>query len=55
VDGKALPIEERGHVRQDRDGFYLDYLEGPEGSGLSEHEGTFFLLPYYLGRYQGFF
>ncbi|GMV66527.1 MAG: hypothetical protein AMXMBFR75_23230 [Candidatus Hinthialibacteria bacterium] len=54
VDGKSLPIDERGHVRQDRDGFALDALEGPEGSGLSEHEGTFYLLPYYLGRYHGF-
>lgn len=55
VDGKTLPIEERGHVRQDRDGFYLDYCEGPEGSGLSEHEGTFYLLPYEVARYHGFF
>ncbi len=48
VDGKALPIDERGHVRQDRDAFVLDQSEG---NGWDEHEGTFFLLPYYLGRY----
>lgn len=54
VDGKAIPMDERCHVRQDRSGFALDFLEGPEGSGLSEHEGTLYLAPYYLGRYYGF-
>ncbi|MCC6490223.1 MAG: hypothetical protein IT364_22250 [Candidatus Hydrogenedentes bacterium] len=51
VDHKALPIEERSHVRQDRDGFKLD---AKEDDGWSEHEGTFYLLPYYMGRYHGF-
>ena len=45
VDEYALPLDERGHVRQDRDGFALD---ASEGNGYTEHEGTFYLLPYYL-------
>ncbi len=51
VDGKALPIEERSHVRQDRDAFRLD---ASEDDGWAEHEGTFYLLPYYMARYHGF-
>ena len=51
VDGKALPIDERCHVRLDRDGFVLD---ATEGSGYSEHEGTVYLLPYYMASYYGF-
>ena len=51
VDRKALPIDERAHVRQDRDAFVLD---GAEGDGWTEHEGTFFLLPYWMARYHGF-
>jgi hypothetical protein len=51
IDGKALPIEERSHVRQDRDAFALD---ATEGDGWSVHEGTFYLLPYWMGRYHGF-
>ncbi len=51
VDGKALPIEERGHVRQDRDAFMLNLSEG---SGWDEHEGTFYLLPYWLALHHGF-
>jgi hypothetical protein len=50
TDGYALPVDERGHVRQDRDGFALAYSEG---DGFSEQEGTFFLLPYYMARYHG--
>ncbi len=50
VDGGALRIDERGHVRQDRDGFAIDYSEG---NGWSEHEGTFYLLPYWMARYHG--
>ena len=50
VDGKALPIDERCHVRLDRDGFVLD---STEGSGYSENEGTMYLLPYYMARYHG--
>ncbi len=48
-DGYALPVDERGHVRQDRDGFDLNLTEG---NGYSEHEGTFFLLPYYMAVHQ---
>ncbi len=50
VGGKALPIDERCHVRLDRDGFALD---ATEGSGYSEMEGTIYLLPYYMARYHG--
>ena len=50
TDGLALPIDERGHVRQDRDGFALKMSEG---GGSDEHEGTFFLLPYYMAAYHG--
>lgn len=49
INGYALPVEERGHVRQDRDGFALATEE--VGGGRSEQEGTFFLLPYYMARY----
>lgn len=49
VGGFAVPVEERGHVRQDRDGFAL--LTQEVGGGNSEQEGTFFLLPYYMARY----
>lgn len=49
VGGYAVPVDERGHVRQDRDGFELDFQE--VGGGNSEQEGTFFLLPYYMARY----
>ena len=49
VSGYAIPVEERGHVRQDRDGFALNFEE--VGGGHSEQEGTFFLLPYYMALY----
>lgn len=49
-NGGALPIDERCHVRQDRDAFALI---AREGNGYSEHEGTFYLLPYYMARYKG--
>jgi hypothetical protein len=49
VDGYAIPVDERGHVRQDRDGFALRTQE--VGGGNSEQEGTFFLLPYYMALY----
>lgn len=52
-DGRAVPIDERGHVRVDRDAFDLRLHEG-DGDGRHEQEGTFFLLPYYLGLYHGF-
>lgn len=45
TDGLALQVDERAHVRQDRDGFALN---ASEGDGYAEHEGTFFLLPYYM-------
>lgn len=48
-DTYAVPVDERGHVRQDRDGFALEYRE--VGGGSSEQEGTFYLLPYYMARY----
>ncbi|MUH34635.1 hypothetical protein D9O36_02170 [Zobellia amurskyensis] len=48
VDSYALPIDERGHVRLDRDAFDL---HDSEGNGYSEHEGTFYLLPYYFNKY----
>ena len=50
VNGFALPIDERGHVRQDRDAYAL---KANEGGGYTEHEGTFYLLPYYMARYHG--
>ena len=49
INGYALPVDERGHVRQDRDGFALVTQE--VGGGNSEQEGTFFLLPYYMALY----
>lgn len=48
-DGYAVPIDERGHVRLDRDGFALDYQEN--SGGFEEEEGTFYLLPYYLAKF----
>jgi hypothetical protein len=48
MDTYALPIDERGHVRLDRDAFDL---HDSEGNGYSEQEGTFYLLPYYLAAY----
>ena len=51
LDTKAIPIEERSHVRQDRDSFKID---SSEDDGYAEHEGTFYLLPYYMARYHGF-
>jgi hypothetical protein len=52
-DGRALPIDERGHVRIDRDAFDLRLHEG-RGLGKHEQEGTFYLLPYYMGLHHGF-
>src|SRR5690606_27833912 len=49
MDSYALPIDERGHVRLDRDAFNL---HDSEGNGFAEHEGTFYLLPYYLAAYE---
>jgi len=49
MDSYAVPVDERGHVRLDRDGFALLYKE--VGGGRSEQEGTFYLLPYYMALY----
>ena len=48
-DTYAVAVDERGHVRQDRDGFALHYRE--VGGGNAEQEGTFYLLPYYMALY----
>ena len=49
TDQLALPIDERGHVRLDRDAFAIKYTE--VFGGRAENEGSFYLLPYYLARY----
>lgn len=49
TDHYALPVDECGHVRLDRDAFAIKYTE--VHGGHSENEGTFYLLPYYLARY----
>lgn len=51
VTGEALPIEERSHIRINSDHFDLDHSQG---GGTCEYEGTFYLLPYYMGLYHGF-
>ena len=50
-DTFALPIDERGQVRQGHSHFDL---VTPENGGWYEHEGTIFLLAYWLGVYHGF-
>jgi hypothetical protein len=51
VTNEALPIEERCQIRINSDHFDLDKkMDG----GKCEYEGTFYLLPYYLGLYHGF-
>ncbi len=50
VTGEALPIEERSQIRINSDAQSLDGGFG----GNVEYEGTYFLLPYYLGLYAGF-
>lgn len=52
IDGYALPIQERPHLRNDDDPFSLSSCSGKDGT--SEEEGTFFLLPYWMGVYYGF-
>ena len=49
MDSYTVPVDERGHVRLDRDGFALLYEE--VNGGKSEQEGTFYLLPYYMALY----
>jgi hypothetical protein len=51
VFNEALPIEERCHIRINSDHFDLDHSQG---GGTVEYEGSFYLLPYYLGLYHGF-
>ncbi|MCA9101791.1 MAG: hypothetical protein KDA63_11600, partial [Planctomycetales bacterium] len=51
VDGKVLPVSERHFNHWNTDPWDLDY--GGDGRGLAS--GTVFLLPYYMGRYHGFF
>ncbi len=52
IDGYALPIQERPHLRNDNDPFTLSSCHGNDGT--DEEEGTFFLLPYWMGVYHGF-
>jgi hypothetical protein len=51
LTGQALPIDERSHIRINSDHFDLD---ANRGGGSVEYEGTFYLLPYYMGLYHGF-
>jgi len=46
----ALPADERGMFKWNGNPYQLD--SGRDGS--SEEDGTFFLLPYWMGRYYGF-
>lgn len=46
----AIPPNERGVMKWNGNPFELDGGNG----GRSEDDGAFFLLPYWLGRYQGF-
>ncbi len=46
-NGQAIPVMERSHVRINSDHFDLD----AKGGGTYEYEGSFFLLPYYMGLY----
>jgi hypothetical protein len=50
VTGEALPVEERSQIRINSDSLSLDGGFG----GDVEYEGTYFLLPYYLGLHHGF-
>lgn len=52
VDGYAIPIQESPHIRNDNDPFSLSSCSGRDG--VVEEEGTFFLLPYWMGVYYGF-
>lgn len=48
-NGQAVPVQERSHIRINSDHFDLD----AKGDGKTEYEGSFFLLPYYMGLYHG--
>ena len=50
VNGKVLPVENRHFNHWNTDPWHLDY----GGNGGELGAGTVFLLPYYLGLYQGF-
>ncbi|HOK08330.1 MAG TPA: hypothetical protein PLT82_00650 [Candidatus Hydrogenedens sp.] len=52
IDGYALPIQELPHLRNDNDPFTLNSCSGRDG--VNENEGTFFLLPYWMGVYYGY-
>lgn len=45
-----VPMDERRTMKWNRDPFVLDGGNG----GYSEEAGTFYLLPYWMGRYHGF-
>ena len=47
---KVLPPDERRMMRWNGNPFQLDSNRG----GMEEDDGTFFLLPYWMGRYYGF-
>ena len=50
VTNEAIPIAERSHIRINSDHFALDHEQGSN----SEYEGTYYLLPYYMGLLHGF-
>jgi hypothetical protein len=50
VTNEAISIAERSHIRINSDHFALDHEQG----SAIEYEGTFYLLPYYMGLYHGF-
>ena len=50
VNGKALPVDERHFNHWNTDAFQIDY----SGDGSVLACGTVFLLPYYMGLYQGY-
>lgn len=46
---RIVPYDERGEFRWNHNPFRLD----SRGDGRNEHEGSNYLLPYWLGRYHG--
>ena len=46
----VLPPDERPIMKWNGNPFQLD----GDGAGIEEDDGTFFLLPYWMGRYHGF-
>ena len=47
-----LPVDERNFDKWNKDPFEPD---GGDVGGLSEESGATYLLPYWMGRYHGFF